>query len=338
MSPPNLRTLLLFPSHLSPNPTTLPFLTALQSLLNVSYTATYCSRPDIFGTSHLRLADPTTFAEDIIGADGFTVVVLAVESDQRHQHRAEYSDGNDDSIDAENDNERLAEVVATASVKVVDDEDVRRRAQRHRAGRATIGDRDDSSEDSFSIKSDGLNDRLQALYRERQHLHRVYELQALAVSPKYQDLGLGARVLRNIEWLLGRDGNGVLDFAREVDESSALFMEARLVSSSSQSGVGGRVYGIDMDELKNVFDQIRYPDMPAGSEAKQLETGDANGVDMPSSSPLGQRKIVLVAIREIGNEDYYLRRGYESIGTGVLPLGTWGSEAECTAVFMEKSI
>ena len=207
------------------------------------------------------------------------------------------------------------------------------------SGRAAIGSREDFSGNSLSIKSDELDDRLQALYRERQHAHRVYELQALAVSPKHQSLGLGARVLKIIEWLLCKDGDDIIDFAREVDErSSSSFIEARLMSSSMKSEVGGRVYGIDLDKLKNFFDQTRRADILAKSEAERLETDDASGVDMASSSSLAERKIVLVAIREIGNEDYYLRRGYRSIGTGILPLGTWGSEAECTTVYMEKII
>lgn len=70
----------------------------------------------------------------------------------------------------------------------------------------------------------------------------------------------------------------MLDFAREVDESSSLFMEARLVSSGFQSEVRGRVHGINLDKLKNVFDRTWSPDILAGPEAKQLETYDANAV------------------------------------------------------------
>lgn len=329
LTPPNLRTVLFFPPHLSPNPTTLPLLTALQSLLNVSYTATYCSRPDIFGTSHLRIADPTTFA-DIIGADGFTIVVFAVKSDQRRDP-TESSDG--DRAHAKRDGE-LGQMVATGSVMAVDDEDVRKRAQwASRAGRAASGQerqgRDDSGSNSISAALGELNDKLHALYRERQNPVPIHELRAFAVSPTHRGLGLGARVLETVEWLLGRDGAGVLNFARGVHAPE--FSGAHL--SSLRTEMGGQVHGVDLDEVMKVLNQTRIAYF-AGSEAKQLEKDTANGVE----SQLGHRKLVLVAIRELGNEGYYQRRGYKSLRTGILPLGTWGSNAECTTVYMEKSI
>lgn len=70
-------SLLLFQPQLTVSPSTLPYLKLLQTLLNTSYTLTYCSYPEIFDTSHLRVADPAQFA-DIIGDDGLTVVVLVV--------------------------------------------------------------------------------------------------------------------------------------------------------------------------------------------------------------------------------------------------------------------
>ncbi|KAF6239226.1 hypothetical protein HO173_002487 [Letharia columbiana] len=330
MTPPNLRTVLFFPPHLSPNPTTLPLLTALQSLLNVSYTATYCLRPDIFGTSHLRIADPATFA-DIIGADGFTIVVFAVKSDQRRDP-TESSDG--DRAHAKRDGE-LAQMVATGSVMAVDDEDVRKRAQwASRAGRAAPGQerqgRNDSDSNSISAALGELNDKLQALYRERQNPVPIHELRAFAVSPTHRGLGLGARVLKTVEWLLGRDGVGVLDFSRGVHAPGS---SGAHLSSSLRTEMGGQVHGVDLDEVMKVWDQNRIADF-AGSEAKQLEKDTASGVECQ----LGHRKLRLVAIRELGNEGYYQRRGYKSLRTGILPLGTWGSNAECTTVYMEKSI
>ena len=334
MDSPKLRMILLFPPHLSPNSTTLPLLIALQSLLNVSYTATYCTRPDIFGSSHIRLADPAKFA-DFIGADGFTIAIFAVQSDQRQRAT---DDNRDDGVDPKGDGE-LVEIVATGSVKAVDDEDVRRRAQQHapRAGRVAR-ERNDSgcSSEPISTNSEELDEKLQAVYRERQNPYLVHELQAFAVSPTHQGLGLGARVLNTIEWLLGSHGDEVLNFARGVNAPS--FLQARLSSSwSLQNENGGRVHGVDLDEVLNLFGQNRDAGFTA-SEAKQLEKDAANGVATLSSSRWSHRKVVLVAIRELGNEEYYLRRGYKSLGIGILPLGTWSSNAECTTVFMEKSI
>lgn len=329
MNCPELRTILLFPPHVSPNLTTLPLLTALQSLLNVSYTATYCTRPDIFGTSHLRLADPARFA-DLIGADGFTIVVFAVKSDPRWYPTGNSGvDGTDLNGDAE-----LVEMVATGSGIAVDDEDVRRRAQQRvpRAGRAAR-ETEDVGSNSISTASEELDEKLRVLYHERQNPDLVHELRAFAVSPEHQGLGLGARVLNTIEWLLGSDSAGVFNFARGGDAPP--FLGARL-SSAFQTEMGGQVHGIDFDVVKSVFDQNKNAEID-GFEAKQLGKDAANGVEK-SLRQLGCRKLVLVAIRELGNEEYYQRRGYKSLRTYVLPLGTWGSHAECTAVYMEKII
>ncbi|KAF5633838.1 uncharacterized protein FTJAE_6989 [Fusarium tjaetaba] len=72
--------ILLLPEHVTPTPSNLPLLKAIQKVLNDSYTATYCAYPEIFGTSHLRMADPAQLA-DIIGADGFTIVLDFGEGD-----------------------------------------------------------------------------------------------------------------------------------------------------------------------------------------------------------------------------------------------------------------
>lgn len=331
MEPPTLRTILLFPPHVSPNPTTLPLLTALQSLLNVSYTARYCTRPDIFGISHLRLVDPAAFA-DFIGADGFTIIILAVTS-EGSQSRAETSD--DDKGTAAR-KSGVMEIVATCSVKAVDDEYIRKHPQWvPHTGRAAQEKKGRNIADSYSISaaSKELDEKLQALYHQRQNPPRVHELCAFAVSPAHQGLGLGASILRTVEWLLGSDGVGVLDVARGIDMP---FISGEVLLSSVQIEKGAKVYGIDLDEVKNVFGQGRDANVTA-SEGKILEKEAANGVET-SLSQCGHRKLVLYAIRELGNEGYYQRRGYRSISIGTLPLGTWGSFAECTMVCMEKSI
>lgn len=337
MDYPKLRTLLLFPAHVSPNPTTLPLLTALQSLLNISYTATYCKRPHIFGTSHLRLVDPTQFA-DIIGADGFTIVIFIVKNDQR-QHTTESS--RDDSVDPDED-DQLVEMVATGSVKAIDDEDVRRRGQQRvscaeRTAQARVGRENDldSNSNSASTASKELDQKLQALYHERLNPPLVHELRAFAVSPTHQGLGLGARLLNTIEWLLGSDGVEALNFAGGADVP--LFLGARL-SSSSKNQKGGQVHGVDLHEVRNAFDQIRSTGVSTGLEVKRSGKDATNGLETPSSSPWERRKLVLSAVRELGNEEYYLRRGYKSLKSGILPSGTWGSVAECTLVHMEKTL
>lgn len=328
MEPPKLRTILLFPPHVSPNPTTLPLLTALQSLLNVSYTARYCTRPDIFGISHLRLVDPATFA-DIIGADGFTIIILAVTS-EGSQSRAETSDHDKGNAARKS---KVMEIVATCSVKAVDDEYIRKHPQWVPHAAQEKKGRNNADSNSISAASKELDEKLQALYHQRQNPPRVHELCAFAVSPAHQGLGLGASILRTVEWLLGSDSVGVLDVARGMDMPFTL---GEFLLSSVQIEKGAKVYGVDLDEVKNVFGQGRNADVTA-SEGKILEQDAANGVET-SLSQCGHRRLVLFAIRELGNEGYYQRRGYRSISIGTLPLGTWGSFAECTMVCMEKSI
>lgn len=336
MDPPELRTIILFPLHVSPNPTTLPLLTALQSLLNKSYNASYCTRPDIFGQGHLRLPDASQFA-DLIGADGFTVITCAAKSDQRRlptKARDGYGSG-------ANEDGELLEIVATSSVKPVDDEDVRRQAQQRLlpAGRAAqeikgAGKKKDSDSGSFSAASEELNDKLQALYHERQNPRLTHELKGFAVSPTHQGLGLGTRLLRTVEWLLGSNGAEALEFAKGVD--APLLSGARL-ESSVHSETGVEVHGIDLDEVKKiVFGRTGKMDV-AGSESARLDQDAAKGVEM-SPSRLGHRTLALVAVREIGNDEYFQRRGYKSLRAGVLPSGTWGSYAEFTTVYMEKDI
>jgi hypothetical protein len=63
---PTIRTLLLLPGHVHVITFSLPFLVRLQSLLNESYTASYCAHPSILGTKHVRIAHPGQL-EDVIG-------------------------------------------------------------------------------------------------------------------------------------------------------------------------------------------------------------------------------------------------------------------------------
>lgn len=332
MNPPKLRTILLFPPHVYPNPTTLPLLTALQSLLNVSYNATYCTRPDIFGTSHLRLTDPARFAE-FIGTDGFTVAVFAVKTSVGESStETSYEDRGDAVREGE-----VLEIVATGSVEAVGDEDIRKHAQWESPAAQEKNSRNDADSNSILTASEELNAKLEALYHQRQNpplIHDlIHELRAFAVSPTHQGVGLGAYVLKTIEWLLGSDGAEVLEFARGPDAPSGLGVH---LSSSLQTETGGQVHGIDLDEAKNAVDQRKKADV-AGPKAGLSEKDATHGAKT-SLSRLRHRKLVMVAIRELGNEVYYQRRGFKSLRTSILPVGTWGSNAECTTVYMEKDL
>jgi hypothetical protein len=114
MATPKYRTLLLLPKHTTPTPPHFPLLKSLQSLLNAAYTATYCAHPDIFGTEHCRIADPSQLA-DIIGEAGFTIAILHLQDGAEGQVGGEYGDAEGLS---------RAEVVATGSVKDFGDGEV----------------------------------------------------------------------------------------------------------------------------------------------------------------------------------------------------------------------
>ncbi len=240
------------------------------------------------------------------------------------------------------------EMVATGSVKADDDEDVRKRGQQRvscagptaqaRVGRENdLDSNSNSNSNSVSTASKELDQKLQALYHERLNPPLAHELRAFAVSPTHQGLGLGARLLNTIEWLLGSDGVEVLNFARGADAPS--FLGARLSSSSSKNQKGGQVHGVDLHELRNAYDRIRNNGVTAGVEVKGSGKDATDGLESLSSSSWERRsKLVLSAVRELGNEEYYLRRGYKSLKSGFLVSGTWGSVAECTLVYMEKTL
>ncbi|KAG9508268.1 hypothetical protein J7337_001832 [Fusarium musae] len=170
--------ILLLPKHVTPTPFNLPLLKAIQKVLNDSYTATYCAYPEIFGTSHLRMADPAQLA-DIIGADGFTIVLVRVTSDGADQQP------------------QLCEVLATGSVKDFGEGDVETYAQwsKNRSG----------SEWESQVENRGHSGGTTG--RRAEEVQK-FEVTAFAVSPHCQAAGLGAQVLSEIKWLVSSDSNG----------------------------------------------------------------------------------------------------------------------------------
>ncbi|PVH96781.1 hypothetical protein DM02DRAFT_103006 [Periconia macrospinosa] len=276
-----LISLLLFQPQLVVSPSTLPFLKGIQDLLNTSYTATYCAHPEIFGTSHLRVADPAQIA-DIIGDDGFTVVVLLV-----------------------NEEDGYAEIVATGSVKNFGDGDVESYAQwsKNLSGThwAEKAKENDKSEKDLNHKTS---------LHEKKDEEIKYEVTAFAVSTEHQSMGLGARVLKEIEWLASADTHGVLRIDR-VRENTAHTSEFRLRNSSED----GCIQGINIDQLKSDISSI--------------------STTLPTAK---KSRLVLMGIRELGNEAYYQRRGWKSVWSGTVPVGMWDCKQECTMVYMEKDL
>lgn len=259
----NIVPILLLPDHVRPNSSNLPLLKAIQKVLNESYTATYCQHPEIFGTSHIRMADPAQLA-DIIGTQGFTLVLVIVTSEQSY------------------------DVVATCSVKDFGDGDIETYAQwsKNLSGAQWMNQR-------TATVDKGIKENLSK-----------FELTAFAVSPHHQAMGLGARLLNEVKWLLaGRK------FQRIAADTAPI--AHRLGPSDDATWL---VNGIDLDQLKQV-----------------METQQPDNISQSITSP----KLVLVAIRELGNEVYYQKRGFKTVWSGTVPVGMWDCLTECTMVYME---
>jgi hypothetical protein len=331
-SPLKLRTVLLLPPHVSPNPTSLPLLRALQSLLNTSYTVAYCAHPTIFGTSHLRLADPAQLA-DIIGAEGFTIAILAGKDNSR---RTSTENGD---VDGEGHGEEgdSVEVIATGSVKAFGNGNVKTYSQwsKNVSGTEWAARTEKSEGNGVSATSEeqtsGKDQQVQA---QRGHEKEVtYEITAFAVSPSHQGLGLGARVLKAIERLvIGKPQAKWLDSAWRTNAPS--FSGARL--STLTSGEDGEIHGIDLDKLTEGYHQTTPSN--ATESKPELPSLDLRDSATASSGKPNGRKLVLMGIRELGTEDYYQRRGYTSIWSGVVPVGMWDCRVECTTICMEKAV
>ncbi|GLA40181.1 hypothetical protein AnigIFM63309_007792 [Aspergillus niger] len=277
--------ILLLPEHVTPTPSNLPLLKAIQKVLNDSYTATYCTHPEIFGTSHIRMADPAQLA-DIIGADGFTIGLVRVTSDGADQQP------------------QLCEVLATGSVKDFGEGEVETYAQwsKNRSG----------SEWETQVENRG---RSGGTTERRAKEVQKFEVTAFAVSPHCQAAGLGAQVLREIRWLVASDANGPR--LRNITAKNTALIHGLGLSGSASTIP---LQGIDLNRQKDIMAgvKIRTPEEKIHDTAKS--------------------KLVLMAIRELGNEAYYQRRGFSTAWSGTVPVGMWDCRKECTMVYMEMDV
>ncbi|KAJ5583978.1 hypothetical protein VI817_005989 [Penicillium citrinum] len=277
--------ILLLPEHVTPTRSNLPLLKAIQKVLNNSYTATYCAHPEIFGTSHIRMADPAQLA-DIIGADGFTIVLVRITSDGADQQP------------------QLCEVLATGSVKDFGEGQVETYAQwsKNRSG----------SEWETQVENRG---RSSGTTERRAEDVQKFEVTAFAVSPHCQAAGLGAQVLKEIKWLMASDANGPR--LRNITAKNKALIHG-LGLSGSETTIP--LQGIDLNRQKDIIAgvNIRTPEEEIHDTAKS--------------------KLVLMAIRELGNEAYYQRRGFSTVWSGTVPIGMWDCRKECTMVYMEMDV
>lgn len=130
-----------------------------------------------------------------------------------------------------------------------------------------------------------------------------YELVAFAVSPRVQAKGLGVRILNDVEWLVSmyRPGSGL---GHLIDAADAAVKGIEMGGSTF-------VPGYDVQKLRD--------------KASRIEMDEAK-------TPL----LVLMAVRELGTESYYERRGFKTQWTGTVPVGMWACLKSCTMVYMER--
>jgi GNAT superfamily N-acetyltransferase len=281
-SRPVIRALLLLPHHIKPTPSNSLLLTQLKNVLNLSYTATYCAKPALFGTDHVRIADSSQIA-DIIGPDGFTVALIM-------EKRGEEVPDN-------------FEIVATASVKNFGEGDIRE----YFKWTKNIGGK------QWAAKS-GTTGKEQGQINPSPTTSAKPEISALGVHPDYQKLGLGVKIMEEIEWLLTNFAPGGTTNDGGFEGLICLPKRAPLLEGVclKQDQESMKAVGIDLDALRQ--------QNPSENKGKVSRT------------------VVLTCVRELGNEVYYKKRGYETLHTGVVPVGMWDAKQECTMAYMEKQL
>ena len=231
------------------------------------------------------MVDPAQLA-DIIGADGFTIVLVCVTSDGADQQP------------------QLCEVLATGSVKDFGEGEVETYAQwsKNRSG----------SEWETQVENRGHSG---GTTKQRAEEVQKFEVTACAVSPHCQAAGLGAQMLREIKWLVASDANSPR--LRNITAKNTALIHGLGLSGSATTIL---LQGIDLNQQKDIMAgvKIRTPEEKIHDTAKS--------------------KLVLMAIRELGNEAYYQRRGFSTAWSGTVPVGMWDCRKECTMVYMEMDV
>ncbi|TGZ80570.1 hypothetical protein EX30DRAFT_341496 [Ascodesmis nigricans] len=203
----------------------------------------------------------------------------------------------------------VVEVVATGSVKDFGEGAVEEYAQwsRNRSGSEWKAGASGAGKPPTCVE-DGERER---------KVVRKYEVTAFAVSPEYQAKGLGTMVLREIEGIVGCGW-----LRKAVDEPGGVpLVEGLEIRIPGGSGECVSVEAVDLDKLKE----------DVGKREILKGYGERDG---ESENP----KLVLMVIREMGQEAYYQKRGFKSAWSGTVPVGMWDVRKECTMVYMEKDI
>lgn len=159
-----------------------------------------------------------------------------------------------------------------------------------------------------------MNGKLRWTERRAEEVQK-FEVTAFAVSLHCQAAGVGAQVLREIKWFVASDANGPR--LRNITAKNAALIHGLGLSGSATTIP---LQGIDLNRQKDIMAgvKIRTPEEEIHDTAKS--------------------KLVLMAIRELGNEAYYQRRGFSTAWSGTVPVGMWDCRKECTMGYMEMDV
>ncbi len=196
---------------------------------------------------------------------------------------------------------RAAQVVATGGVKDFGDGDLDSYAEwsENVGGEEWKEKRDKAGDAGAADEAAAKGDN------KKGSVVNKFELVGFAVSPHVQSKGLGVRVLDDVAWLTSmyRPGTSL----RHIIDGGG--------------GAGG-VEGVEISGSASV----------QGFDMKKLREA-ATRVDMEQAKP---PMLVLMAVRELGTESYYERRGFRTKWTGTVPVGMWACLKPCTMVYMER--
>jgi GNAT superfamily N-acetyltransferase len=196
--------------------------------------------------------------------------------------------------------EQFCRVVATGSAKDFGDGDVETYAQWTTNLSGT----------QWATKV-GNQEHSRATSKQRKEGVQKFEVTAFAVSPHYQASGLGARLLNEIKWLVaGRRLQRISTVAVPMVDRLRLSGSARTFP----------LEGINLNRLKSVM--------------INAETSKSDQVVHDTTNP----KLVLMAIREMGKEVYFKKRGFRTVWSGTIPVGMWDCRKDCTMVYMEMNL
>ncbi|KAF4555757.1 Hypothetical protein D9617_2g057200 [Elsinoe fawcettii] len=311
----DLIPLLLLPSLLPISPSTLPLLSTLQSLLNRSFNHFPTVRPDLF-PPNFRAASPETVAQTP-GKEGFFILLLSpdVNGDVRVVAMGAVKDfpyrGAEDHV-VEVKRFWAQRIAGEGKGKVLEDVGtVEVKGEEVPALPSVVEDEGVRGIRGMNGVSGPQEERKRDEGKGRV---KKFEVTAFGVEPDIQSRGLGKRVLREIRWVNERGLFGER-IERKIERGHGLVRTWRL-----RGAEGGEVKGIDLRNLRRTEEE----------RSRSTQNGQSPGED-----DFEPPELVLMCVRDVGSENYYLKQGFKTVADGTVPVGMWHCKKECTWVYME---